>query len=255
MTTQNETKLKKLSKLLQLNNILTSKLLDEIGVSRHLRQYYQKSGWLEPIGRGAYKSPGDPIAWHTGINALQEQLDFKGHVGGLTALTLHGFSHYFRLSKESLHLFLPHQTRIPKWFKDYNWEVDLFPKSTSFLPESIGIKEMEIKGVKVMVSTPERAIFETLFLAPQHIDLVECYQILEGLVNLKPRLLSQLLTNCNSIKVKRLFLYMAEKANHQWFQFIDTSKFDIGVGDRMTTKNGVYISKYQIIIPKDLAEL
>ncbi|TLX72320.1 hypothetical protein E9993_18595 [Labilibacter sediminis] len=255
MTTHNDTKLKKLFKLLNPNNVITSSLLNDNGLSRHLRRYYQESGWIEPLGRGAYKKPGDKLEWQAGVNALQNQLNIKVHVGGLTALILHGFSHYFRLSKETLYLFSPLQTRVPKWFTDYNWNVELFQKPTSFLPENIGIKEMEMKDVKVNISTPERAILECLFLAPQHTDLVECYQVLEGLINLKPRLVSELLLDCNSIKVKRLFLYMAEKSDHQWFQFLKTDKIDMGSGDRMITESGAYSSKYRITIPKELADL
>jgi hypothetical protein len=86
-------------------------------------------------------------------------------------------------------------------------------------------------------------------------DLVECFKIFEGLVNLKPKLITELLLACNSVKVKRLFLYMAEKANHQWFQFIETDKINLGSGRRMITSKGVYINKYLISIPKELAEL
>lgn len=255
MTTHNETKLKTLFKLMLPNNVLTSSLLDKNGVSRHLRRYYQDSGWMEPLGKGAFKKPGDTIEWQAGVNALQNQLNIKVHVGGLTALTLHGFSHYFRLSKEILFLFSSLQTRMPQWFTDYEWNVKLFQKSSSFLPENTGIGELDIKGIKVNVSAPERAILECLFLAPQNADLVECYQVFEGLVNLKPSLVRELLLSCNSIKVKRLFLYMAEKVNHKWYQFLELDKINIGRGDRMITEKGVYNSKYQIIIPKELAEL
>jgi len=61
--------------------------------------------------------------------------------------------------------------------------------------------------------------------------MVECYQILEGLANLRPKLLQELLENCNSIKVKRMFLYMAFKANHQWFDFVDQSKIELGTAE------------------------
>jgi predicted transcriptional regulator of viral defense system len=255
MATHSETKLKTLFKLLQPNNVLTASLLDSNGVSRHLRKYYLESGWLESLGRGAYKKPNDTVEWQGAVNAMQKQLEIKVNVGGLSALTLHGFSHYFRLSKETLYLFSHQKTRLPKWFTDYNWKVELFHKPTSFLPDDLGIKETEISGISVNASTPERAILECLYLAPQHADLVECYQIFEGLVNLKPNLLTELLLGCNSIKVKRLFLYMAEKANHQWFNFLKTDNIDIGFGDRMITKKGVYNSKYLISIPKELSEL
>jgi hypothetical protein len=48
---------------------------------------------------------------------------------------------------------------------------------------------------------------------------------------------------------------MAEKTRHQWLQFIKTEQINLGNGNRMLTKNGVYVSKYQLSIPKELAEL
>ncbi len=255
MTTQIKTKLKTLFELLKPNNVLTSKLLDENDISRHLRRYYKDNGWIESIGKGAYKKPGDTLDWHAGVNALQFQLNLNIHVGGLTAMTLYGLGHYLRLSQETLYLFSLLKTRLPKWFTDYNWDIELSHKPTSFLPGSIGIKQMDVNGIIINVSTPERAILECLLLAPNNADLVECYQVFEGLVNLKPKLVSELLMTCNSVKVKRLFLYMAKKADHQWLQFIAPDKINIGSGDRMITKHGMYISDYQITVPKELAEL
>ena len=96
---------------------------------------------------------------------------------------------------------------------------------------------------------------ECLYLAPEKTDIVECFYLMESLVNLQPDLVKKLLENCNSIKVKRLFLYMAEKADHQWLQFIDLSDVSLGNGDRQIVKNGTYNSKYQLILPKELTEL
>jgi len=67
----------------------------------------------------------------------------------------------------------------------------------------------------IEVSSPERSIMECLYLAPERMDLVECYQIMKGLVNLRPGLAQELLERCRSVKVKRLFLFMAEKTGHQ----------------------------------------
>ena len=255
MTTSNETFLKTLFKVLQPGCLVTVDWLKVHGISRNLQNYYLKSGWLEPIGRGAYKKPGDTIEWQGAINAIQKQSETKVHVGGLSALALQGFSHYFRMSNESLQLFSPLKTKLPKWFVDYNWKVEIQHHLSSFLPLDSGIKELEQNQIEIIVSTPERAIMECLYLAPQKMDLVECYHLFEGLVNLKPKLLKELLSSCNSVKVKRLFLYMAEKANHQWFQFLKSEQFDLGKGNRMLAEKGVYIPKYLLSIPKELSEL
>jgi hypothetical protein len=107
-------------------------------------------------------------------------------------------------------------------------------------------------GMKFQISSPERAILECLYLTPNRFDIIECYQILEGLVNLRPKIMQELLEECSSIKVKRLFLFMASKAKHQWLEFIDQTKIALGIGDRVIIREGVYISKYKISVPKEL---
>jgi len=255
MATKKETKLKSLFSFVQHGNVVTSSLLRSIGISNDLRRYYVSSGWLETVGSGAYKKPNDNIGWQGAINAIQTQTDIDVHVGGLSALSLQGYAHYFRLNNEILYLFSEQKTKLPKWFTDYDWGLKIFHKSSSFLPKNLGVKELMIKEIPVLISTPERAMLECLYLAPQNLDLVECYQVFEGLVNLKPKLVNELLLNCNSIKVKRLFLYMAEKANHQWFNFVKKEKIELGNGDRLITRKGTYDAKYKITIPKELSEL
>jgi hypothetical protein len=48
---------------------------------------------------------------------------------------------------------------------------------------------------------------------------------------------------------------MAEKAGHAWMNFVNTSEIDLGNGNRQIKNGGVYISKYQITVPKEFAEL
>ena len=64
----------------------------------------------------------------------------------------------------------------------------------------------------------------------------------------KPKEFQKLLENCSSIKVKRLFLYIAEKIGHSWFKRLDLTKINLGKGVREITKGGSYNSKYNIII-------
>ena len=61
---------------------------------------------------------------------------------------------------------------------------------------------------------------------------------MEGLNNLRPKQVLQLLEACTSVKVKRLFLYMAEKTEHSWFNFLAVDKIDLGNGKRQLAKNG-----------------
>ena len=45
---------------------------------------------------------------------------------------------------------------------------------------------------------------------------------------------------------------MSEKAEHDWFNFLDLEKIDLGKGKRSLLTNGVYLPKYQITVPKEL---
>mgnify|MGYP001047339695 CR=1 FL=1 len=262
MATYNDKKLKILLDSRKDGAVYLAPWLEKKGISRDLQQYYCKSGWIEPIGRGAFKRPNDDIGWQDALQALINQASLNVHVGAMTALSQQGAGHYVRLGKEKVYLFSPSGGALPAWFKGYDWGVGIEHIKTNFLPtdEATGTafngqpdsgKEFSTK----MFSSPERALLECLYLAPKRQDLVECYQVMEGLVNLRPKVVQELLEACSSIKVKRLFLYMAEKAGHQWFQYLDLSKVTLGKGDRSIVKNGVYIAKHKIAVPKELEAL
>lgn len=105
----------------------------------------------------------------------------------------------------------------------------------------------------LLVSSPERAFMECLLLAPVDFSFMDYYYIMEMLTTLRPKMVQSLLENCASVKVKRMFLYMAEKAGHQWFKALNPEKIHLGTGNRRLAANGTFISKYNITIPKELA--
>ena len=83
--------------------------------------------------------------------------------------------------------------------------------------------------------------------------VLECYQMMEGMNDIRPNLVQELLVQCKSIRVKRLFLYMASKAKLPVLEYLDLNKVDLGTGDRSIVENGVYDPQYKISIPKELA--
>ncbi len=255
MTTNTSNKLKKLFKEHVPGTVLLASWLEKKGFSYDLQQYYRRSGWLENIGTGAFKMSKEYVAWEGGLFALQSQAKLPVHVGGLTALSLHGYAHYFRLGEETIYLFTPAQIKLPTWFIQYSWGAKIKHIQTSILPSDLGLVAFEDKSLSIQIATPERAILECLYLTPEHLDLVECYQVFEGMTNIRPKLMQQLLEACTSVKVKRLFLYMSHKAKHQWLSFMDLSGISLGKGDRSLVKGGVYISQFHISIPKELAAL
>jgi len=235
--------------------VLCSSWLVENGYSLDLQQRYKKSQWFESIGAGALIRYGDHVDYLGGVYAMQTQLGLSLHPGGKTALGLQGKAHYLELSPKHVQLFGAHGEHVPMWFKKQDWSVNVKYTLSNLLPAEIGLAEIPHKQFTVKVSEPARAIMECLYLAPKSQSLLEAYELMEGLNNLRPASVQKLLEACNSIKVKRLFLYLAEKANHDWMKYLDLNRVNLGSGKRAIVANGVYVAKYQITVPKELESM
>lgn len=255
MSIKNDGKLKNLLATHLSGTVCVSPWLERQGISPALQQRYRTSGWLEPVGRGAYKRPNEQVTWQGGLYAMQAQSDLPIHAGALTALALQGYAHYVRLGAETVFLFSPPKINLPAWFRNRDWGQKIHHCKTSVLPSGLGLVDYQAGAFSVKISGSERAFLECLHLAPDTVDLVECYQVMEGLTTLRPKLLQPLLEQCSSVKVKRLFLYMAEKAGQDWLNDLDISKFDLGAGARTLTKGGVYVSRYGLTVPEELVKL
>ncbi len=217
-----------------------------------MQQRYKKGKWLQSIGVGALTRTDDQVDYEGAVYALQQQANLSIHPGGKTALSFLGKAHYLELEMGNIVLFGGDKERLPTWFRKYDWGVKVEYYETTFLPKDIGLTDIEIKNFSIKVSGAARAIMECLYLAPNHQHLVECYELMEGLNNLSPKQVQSLLEACQSVKVKRLFLYMAEKAKHTCVEYLDKEKIDLGKGKRSLVKNGTFVDKYGITVPKEL---
>jgi hypothetical protein len=229
--------------------------LEGRGISSPLQQYYRTSGWLESVGQGAFRRAGDTVDWLGGLYALQTQEQIDIHCGARTALGILGQAHYLELNAKAVHLFSPQKASLPAWFRKYDWKVKAELHRTDFLPPNLGLVDVEHKLFTVKASGSARALMECLYLAPKHFDIVEAYQVMEGLTNLRPTTVQTLLEVCQSVKVKRLFLFLAEKCGHAWFKHLELEKVDLGKGKRSLVPGGHFIPKYQITVPKELLTL
>ena len=100
------------------------------------------------------------------------------------------------------------------------------------------------------MSAAERAYLEYLDELPKKYSYQEAVEILENLPSLRSQVLQNLLKNCTSFKVKRLFLHFAEKVNHPWYKKLDLKKITLGTGKRVVFKNGEFDQKYLITVPR-----
>ena len=120
--------------------------------------------------------------------------------------------------------------------------------------ETLGMADFKEGELTMKISNPACAIMECLALCPDKFPLSESFELMEGLGSLRPAKVQELLENCKSVKVKRLFLYFAERINHSWFKYLDINKIDLGVGKRSLTERGLLVSKYKLVLPSELVK-
>jgi hypothetical protein len=252
MSTNNTSKINKLLQSFPERTVLLASWLVRQGYSLDLQKRYRRSNWLESIGTGAMKRKGDNITYEGALFAIQNQAKLTIHPGARTALALQGKAHYLELSAKSITLFSAQNEDLPSWFKNYPWGYSVHLYSTNFLPPNLGLTKLEIKNFKLLVSGPARAMLESLYLVPRHHSLLECHEIMEGMNNLRPSKVQELLEQCKSVKVKRMFLYLAERCEHDWVKYIELGKIDLGSGKREIVKGGAYNAKYKITVNREL---
>jgi len=252
MTSEPRSKLNRLLTAWPQGAVAVSRWLEAQGAYQQLVHEYEKSGWIRRIGQGAYVRAGGTVEWTGGLYALQEQLQLPIHAGAKTALQLQGYAHFLAMGKGgSVSLFGSPGTRLPAWFRQYDWEVALRYTATKLFADgpNAGLTKKELAAYAITVSAPERAIMEVLYLVPTEESFEEAALLMEGLTTLRPRLVQSLLEQCRSVKVKRLFMVLAESHNHAWVKKLDLSKVDFGKGKRMIVKGGRLDSKYNITVP------
>jgi len=252
MTSESRSKLNRLLKAWLQGTVAVSRWLKTQGAYQQLVHQYEKSGWMQRIGQGAYVRAGDTVEWSGGLYALQEHLKLPVHGGAKTALQMQGYAHFVPMGKGGfISLFGTSGTRLPTWFQQYDWGTELRYTATKLFADdpTSALTKKQLATYAVTVSAPERAIMEVLYLVPMEESFEEAGLLMEGLTTLRPRLVQSLLEQCRSVKVKRLFMFLAEACNHAWVKKMDLSKVNFGKGKRMIIKGGRLDAKYKITVP------
>jgi hypothetical protein len=262
--------------------------LESHGYSRSLRNHYLTKGWLEPLARGVYRRPSAPLPgrgkvqdllWEQVVVSLQTLMSKPIAIGGRTALELQGFSHYLAPSgPREVHLYANEEP--PSWVFRVRLNARLvFHNATKLFRPALRSRAAGNQTARptdtiapdvadshaglmrqtwghwswpLLMSTPERAILELLEQVPQKETFHQADVLMEGLRNLSPKRLQHLLADCRSIKVKRLFLWFAERHNHAWLKKLDRTAIDLGRGKRMLVRGGKLDTKFNITVPENL---
>jgi hypothetical protein len=223
-----------------------------MGVYRQLVAAYHKTAWLNRVGRGAFMRADDPIDWTGGLYAIQTQMGLFIHIGGKTALQMHGYAHFLPLGTGApVSLFGLTEAKLPTWFRRYDWGVEISYFTTNLFHQAplLGLTTKLMDTYSITLSAAERAIMEVLYLIPQAESFEEAKLLMEGLTTLRPHLVQSLLEICHSVKVKRLFMLLADRCHHPWLEQLDLSRVEFGKGKRVIGEGGRFNAKYQISVP------
>ena len=271
-------KLNRLQRLLPDGLLADARWLTEQGYPSPLRARYLTGGWLERVGRGVFRRPAPrAVHWQQAVASLQMLLGRGVSVGGRTALELQGYAHY-PSPRGPMEIHLYGDERPPGWlhaldgarFVHHNADrlfdgpplaAGIAKFRTALADDSADLDRPFGDGLLwrrlnyewgVVMSTPERAALEMLDELPGRETFHDADMLMSGLVNLRAARLTRLLSACRSVKVKRLFLWFAERHGHQWVDRLDLSNVDLGSGKRALVRGGKLDAKYQITVPEDL---
>ena len=267
MAGQNEGKLNRLNRILPEGFLVDAAWLNAQGYSTSLRSQYLAAGWLEQPTRQVYQRSRTALNWQQVVISLQTLLECDLAVGGQTALELKGYGHYLTCHQTEVHLYGP--KRPPTWLNNlpvsakfvyhnsqrlwaYSVNLGTIATESDSTPDVAEAHLWGQTGQPLFLSSPERAVLEVLDELPDHESFHQVDQLFEGLSNLSPRRLEELLLDCHSVKVKRLFFFFADRHRHGWLSRINKAAIDLGKGKRQLVRGGMLSKPYQITVPRDL---
>jgi len=232
-----------------------SRWLAAQGYSRQLVRKYVQGNWLQALGRGVYARPQGSVTWEGMVLGMQRLARLQFHVGGVSALNRQGFAHYLPLGGENtIHLW--GRDKVPAWVRAVSLPESLcFHTARLFADDAanVGINEVSsrVRDWALQVSGPERAILELLSLVDTTDNsFTHAAELFAGLTSLRPDVVNTLLPTCDSIKVKRLFLFLADRHDYPWFSKVAWRQLDLGSGKRVITKGGVLDKQFMITVPE-----
>ncbi|WP_455585383.1 type IV toxin-antitoxin system AbiEi family antitoxin domain-containing protein [Bacteroides sp.] len=243
----------KIDQLLRMgtkNGLYFSDWLKKKGYSDQLISKYRQSGWLTSLAKGVMYRTGDKLSAYAALSCFNNQLNKNLRIAAHSALEIYGFNHYVPMGKPVVMVAYSKQS-IPEWMTANFFDRTIRPFETNMFA-AIHTSQVSVEGIDLLVSSPEQAFMECLLLVPERYNYMDLFYIMEQLTSLRAEIVQSLLETVKNIRVKRMFLYMAEKAGHYWFEMLNIEKINIGTSKLQLVENGTYISKYKITIPKDL---
>ena len=267
MNGRNDGKLKKLLDNVPSGYLVDSAWMSKRAIAKQSVHDYAQRGWLERVAHGVYRRPfavnealDSASGWKIPLLSAQWIMGYDFHVGGTSALALHGLIHYLKFGdNEKVMLY---GAEMPNWLFKLPVAAHFVKRSRALLGPDADSEVGPVGGVAadpaasperwaLKTSKPERAILEALYELPDNEGFDSIDKIFESLRTLRPDTLMMLLASCNNVRVKRLFFVFAARHNHPWFKYLDAAALNLGTGDRALVKGGKLHPAYRIMVPPE----
>ena len=245
------TKINQLLTNIDPSGLIFSSWLKSKGYSNQLQKQYRDSGWLVSLSQGVMYRAGSTLSAYSALASCNLQTGSTHRIAAHSALEYAGFNHYVPMGKPTLAVVLNPAKRRPAWMGKDVFDMTFRTFHTETFPEPEVITNVTKHGIQY-ISSPEQAFLECLLLAPRVYDYMDLYYIMEQLTTLRADVVQRLLESCRNFTIKRMFLYMAEKAGSYWFEELNKEKIELGTSKIQLVHNGMYIPRYRITVSKAL---
>ena len=244
--------------------IVSRKSLVRKGIRHSSIDNALRSGLIVSLWPGVYARAGVELKAEDVVASLQ-RMGSDLVVGGVSALELRGRNYYIPL-RSSRTVQLHGCDRLLPWVDKLGLSETFRRCSTVRLLGRVGSMPADDPSGQrfpfaalwpwgrwtVRISTAERALFEVLHGVPTRESFEDAELLMQGLPDLSPTRLDRLLRRTRSVKVKRLFFWLAERQGFSWATRIDPGKFELGSGKRVLEKSGKLVEKYGITVPETM---
>jgi hypothetical protein len=220
------------------------------GISPRSANKYYARGSLKKVAPGIFARPYDQISWLGVVGVVQNDLALPIHIGGRSALELHGVGHYVQIGENPIiNIISREKVRVPLWAKSGDWQGSLKVKQSSMITTAPELTEYNREGITIHISSREQAILELI----EELDLSDNFETaenyMESVLTLRPQVVQRLLENCKSIKVKRVFLFLAKYLELPFFDQLRIDRIYLGSGKRLIAKAGKLDTDFNITVP------
>lgn len=239
----------------EAGSIILQSWLTQHDISPALANKYVQSNWLKKLRAGVYVRIGREPTWLDALYCLQTQLNLEVHLAGLSSLNHQGYAHYLPSLQQKIWLNIPQKQHLPAWFTEFpnsNWL--LISTGKLITADKNWCKLIQVNHRSITTSMSELAIYELLNEVPNSISFEFAAEIFQGMVNISPRKINEILTASEAIKTNRLFLFLNEYYAHSWSSRIEINNIKQGTGKRQIVQGGKFDTKYQITVPAGFIE-